>query len=82
MTTYHPDLLPSTTDPQGSARFNCTIIHEQIRGESHTLYYDDLENGKFIIEDCQPEYADYEAHVFEGIVLREPGGYSWWKKIL
>ena len=81
--TYHPEILPATADPEGSERFDCTIIHEQIHGEPHTLFYDDLENGRFIIEDCQPEYDGYEAHVFAGVVLREPdGSYSWWREIL
>ena len=82
MITYHPDILPATADPQGSARFDCTIIHEQIHGESRVTYYEDFQNGRFIIEDCQPEYDGYEAHVFAGVVLREPDGYSWWRKIL
>lgn len=82
MTAFHPDILPPTADPEGSERFDCTIIHEQIHGGSKTTFYDDIQNGRFIIEDYQPEYEGYEVHVFEGVVLREGNGrYSWWKKI-
>ena len=81
---FHPDILPESSDPEGSERFeNVTIYHEQI--ECHhemTTFYNDIENNnRFIIESYSPEYSGYQCHMFKGTVLKERDGYSWWHNI-
>ena len=81
---FHPALLPESADPQDSERFeNVTIYHEYIEcHHEETNYYDDIENNnRFIIEEHSPDYIGYECHVFEGTVLKEHNGYSWWHNI-
>lgn len=79
----HPLLLPPTADPQGSTRFNATILWEQYPIEPHennrVEFYDDLDNGKFLVREYNQEFEQYYLEIGVGIVLRELNQqYSWW----
>lgn len=81
----HLDLLPTTADPEGSARYsNVNICHEKIECKHEdTTFYDDIaKTNTFIIDDRSPQYKGYECCMFKGVVIKEANGsYCWWKSI-
>ena len=81
----HPDLLPDTADPEGSARYeNVDIMHLYIPADAENCinhWYEKL--NLFVVYDYAPSYTEHIIARFKGTVLEEADGtYSWWKNIL
>lgn len=81
---FHPDLLPESSDPEGSKRYEATIFVNCFPAEKEGIKNIDLiaTNKLFIIQLYGPEYKKITAEVFDGVVLKEKnGGYSWWRHL-
>ena len=81
----HPDLLPDTTDPEGSVRFeNVDIMHLYIPADADNCinhWYEKL--NLFVVYDYSPTYTEHIIARFRGTVLEEANStYSWWKNII
>ncbi len=77
---FHPALLPITADPEGSTRHKATIYHEKYPSDHFKVeFYDDLDNGRFLVVEHNEDFDHYSIEVGQGIVLREKNNqYTWW----
>lgn len=80
---FLPQLLPEDADPEGSVRYKCYIIHEQIRTDSaYSLkHYNGIrEKNTFIVEEKSKEFKKaYNVRLGKGTVVRHAdGSYAWW----
>lgn len=78
---FHPDLLPESSDPEGSSRRNAKIVRISFPCRETGVLYRWF-NDDFVIYDFSPDNKQTECDVFDGIVVQEANGtYSWWRSI-
>ena len=81
--------MPESSDPEGSTRYSCFIVHIINRIEqtqmAHINYMDYIdEYGVFIVvENTHISVTNHKVKAYQGIVLKEKdGSYSWWFDLL
>jgi len=81
---FHPDLLPESSDPEGSKRYEATIFVNYFPAEKEGVKHIDLiaTNKLFIVQAYGPNFKKITSSVFDGVVLKEKNGnYSWWRHL-
>ena len=80
----HPDLLPESSDPEGSTRYYVTIMERSIPWYEDSVTFINLicTNSLFVVDKLDSHCSASKTEIFDGVVLKEKNGeYSWWRRL-